>query len=441
MKQKCRRLAALLGSLLLAASLLTVPALAEGEEPRTGGDDSMIIFPPDPAPPTPTPTPSPTPEPTPSPTPEPTPSPTPVPEEPGNTQEDPDPPSNYDPEENGAQGGVTVPATTATPRPSAAPRPSTTPRPTQEPEQIQRPHLTLNTGSSSQPAPEETNGPRYVTFAKLNQKNNSLAVTLFYSGAGCVVVGGSGLAALIVLFLRSRRDHSRDAIFQEIAEAETRQASAPRRVPSQQGRSEQNSGRIPSAMPVLGAPQLQRRPSSSLPAQGERHPQPAPQPHRQAAPAPQAQPQAQVHRPQKPNPSAPLVPVSASIYTEEFSFPAEGQPQSQPQAAPKRILPRPAAKAPDLTAPRPEPAKEAPQPEKAPAGQQARPEQGTPKTGKKPAPEQSQLEQPAPEQPALEQLSFQQKPSQPARQAKAAPAPQESKPEPDDQLPGQLSFL
>lgn len=437
MKQKCRRLAALLGSLLLAASLLTVPALAEGEEPRTGGDDSMIIFPPDPAPPTPTPTPSPTPEPTPSPTPEPTPTPPPVPEEPVNSQEEPDPPSYYDPEENGTQGGgVTIPSSTATPRPSVTPRPSASPQPTQEPEQIQRPHLTLNTGSSSQSTPEDTEGPRYVTFAKLNQKNNSLAVTLFYSGTGCVVVGGGGLAALIALFLRSRRDHSRDAIFQEIAEAEIRQSPPPRRAPPQQGRSGQNSGRVPSPMPVLGAPQLQRRPSPSLPAQGERHPQPAPQPHRQAAPLPQVQPQAQVHRPQKPNPSAPLVPVSASIYTEEFSFPAEGQPPSQSPAAPKRILPRPAAKAPDLAASRPEPAKEAPQPEKSPAGQQTKPEQ--------PAPEQLSPEQgtPKPEKkPAPEQLSFQQKSSPPAQKAKAAPVPQEPKQEPDDQLPGQLSFL
>lgn len=145
-----------------------------------------------------------------------------------------------------------------------------TPRPA-----VERPSVSLNTGSSSSQA-EEDSGPNYVTFATLNVRGNSMAATLFYSGLGFIAVGVLGLVTVLVLYIRGRRRYAAtEQILEEIHQAETRQRPGP-----------------------AAASQEFDRPAAPM----------AP-----PAPAPYAS-----------SPNA-LVPEEASLYTEEFALPPQDQ--------------------------------------------------------------------------------------------------------------------
>ncbi|NBI17154.1 hypothetical protein D1841_04300 [Neglecta sp. X4] len=96
--------------------------------------------------------------------------------------------------------------------------------------QVGRPKLSLNSpGSSSASASagaSDSLEPNYFTFARLNQKANSMSITLFYGGAASALFGVIGLIMLLALFLHNRRLDERDGIFEEIAVAEQRQPEA-----------------------------------------------------------------------------------------------------------------------------------------------------------------------------------------------------------------------
>lgn len=409
MRHRFRRLAALLGAALLAVSIAAVPALAtEGGETVTfaeGRDDGIISFPTDPAPPTPTPepTPTPTPEPTPTPTPEPTPTQAPT------STDDPQEPVN-DPDNNGPGTGGTVdyttpvPASTHTPAPT--PTPAATPSATARP-QIERPKITLNTQNGTpSPAPADDDGPNYKTFAKLNMKTNSMAVTLFYSGAGCLVLGGGGAVTLLALVLKKRRRDSREEIFQEIEEAENRQRAMRSQsvAPPLQNRSAQEARppRQTSRAPQLGAPQLYGDPSGPA--------RPAYRPQNAASTAP-AQEKVVLHKvpktapaaPKKPASAGPIVPVAASMYTEEFSLPPIQAQETPVHRVPKQPVKEPAA------APAPE--------QKPPAARKAK-----------------SSSEPTKVLPAIPADT-------PLEQPKARRQPKPKPGDLDSQLPGQISFL
>lgn len=121
----------------------------------------------------------------------------------------------YDAEDDNFAGGTvtnTAPGSTG----------STTPR---------RPQQVLGGGTSSAPsgdasgslqvsATAEPSGPQYVTFAKLNLRSNSISLTLFYGGAGCIALGILGLILLLIVLVRSSRKNHRDRLIEEIALAE-----------------------------------------------------------------------------------------------------------------------------------------------------------------------------------------------------------------------------
>lgn len=166
----------------------------------------------------------------------------------------------------------------ATDPPTYTPGTIATPRPS-----LERPQVSLNMGSSSSSAEEESSGPNYVTFARLNVKGNSMAATLFYSGIGCIAAGVLGLAAILVFYIRGRRRYSNaDGILEEIHEAEARQ-----------------------------------RPGQHPPAQELRQPAAPPQPVRPAPPA------------------GAIMPEEASVYTEEFSLPPSEKMSGEPVYAPQ----------------------------------------------------------------------------------------------------------
>ena len=145
-----------------------------------------------------------------------------------------------------------------------------TPRPA-----VERPSVSLNTGSSSSQA-EEDSGPNYVTFATLNVRGNSMAATLFYSGLGFIAVGVLGLVTVLVLYIHGRRRYAAtEQILEEIHQAEVRQHPGP-----------------------AAASQEFARPAAPM-----------------APPAP---------APYAPPPNA-LVPEEASLYTEEFALPPQDQ--------------------------------------------------------------------------------------------------------------------
>lgn len=145
-----------------------------------------------------------------------------------------------------------------------------TPRPA-----VERPSVSLNTGSSSSQA-EEDSGPNYVTFATLNVRGNSMAATLFYSGLGFIAVGVLGLVTVLVLYIHGRRRYAAtEQILEEIHQAEVRQQPGP-----------------------AAASQEFARPAAPM-----------------APPAP---------APYAPPPNA-LVPEEASLYTEEFALPPQDQ--------------------------------------------------------------------------------------------------------------------
>lgn len=64
--------------------------------------------------------------------------------------------------------------------------------------------------------------PRYITFARVTQKSNSMSRVLFYSGSACIGGGVLGLIVLAVFIARGRRS-DREEIFNEIEQAAMRQ--------------------------------------------------------------------------------------------------------------------------------------------------------------------------------------------------------------------------
>ncbi len=166
-----------------------------------------------------------------------------------------------------------------------------------KPPSSSRPKIALNAGSSSaspsgsSPDPSSLE-PNYITFARLDQKANSMSMTLFYGGAGCVLFGVLGLVFLLALFVHNRRRRyadDRDGIFEEIAQAENRSPYAPQ---------------------ALGDLQPQRPQSAQRPAQtAQRSAQPARQAQR---PMPPAQP-----------PYYDPAPPQDNLYTEEFDLPQQ----------------------------------------------------------------------------------------------------------------------
>ncbi len=343
MVPKRRRFAVLLGSLLFAASILSVPALATEEGgfvPYTeNGDNGAIVFPTNPAPPTPTPepTPTPTPVPTPEPTPVPTPEPTPVVDPTPSEDPDDDPPYVPDNPTPRPSTGPNNGGTVTTPAPT--PHPSNRPVPTEQPV-IQRPVVTPKPDGPVVSSPEIIDdGTNYVTFAQLNVKNNSLAIALFYGGLACAVLGTAGLIFFLVRFLQKRRRDEKAAIFREIEAAENRQ----------------HTNRVPSGTPELMVSPNHGHPTPHPSQSREHSPHPQTPAPRQHSAAPAAQhpssphptsleeehpfsatrrntphvPAASSTRPQT-GPNAPLVPMQASMYTEEFSLTAE-----EPAAPPK----------------------------------------------------------------------------------------------------------
>ena len=76
-------------------------------------------------------------------------------------------------------------------------------------------------GAQQADASVESTGPQYVTFARLNLRSNSIALSLFYGGAGCIALGVLGLIILLIVLIRSSRKNHRDRLIQEIAHAET----------------------------------------------------------------------------------------------------------------------------------------------------------------------------------------------------------------------------
>ena len=83
----------------------------------------------------------------------------------------------------------------------------------------------FGSGIQQAEAPVEASGPQYVTFARLNLRSNSMALTLFYGGAGCIALGVLGLIFLLIVLVRITRKNHRDRLIEEIAHAETQAAA------------------------------------------------------------------------------------------------------------------------------------------------------------------------------------------------------------------------
>lgn len=289
MKRKTRAILAVLGAILLCAALFSLTALAEEGEGMEQGQEGEPTFSEAPLEPT---------EPT-----EPTEPPVddPISSQPTDSSQTEPPlssvPSGEDPVSSTLEPLPTPdnPEPDVTPIPQEEPVeqepydvedvPAPTPQSTRAPTQIQKPNLerpkaVLNTQSSSSPSSSsesQDSGPNYVTFATLNQRNNSLSITLFYGGVGCVSVGVLGLLALLIFTIRGRRVDDRDGIFEEIQEAESRQPAA-------------------HTMP--------RQPEEAYPAQAKHV-------------------SAKIELPPSPKRAVPkdaIVPEEASLYTEEFTI-------------------------------------------------------------------------------------------------------------------------
>lgn len=272
----------------------TPPVSDPTDEPTAGPTDEPTVEPTDEptGEPTDAPTDAPTDEPTGEPTDEPTAEPT---DEP--TPEPTEEPTYVEPSGNaGGTTGGDAPTGPRTPRgsgtaivqPSFAPRGSAAPIATPTPK----------------PDPE-TLEPRYITFAKVTQKSNSMSRVLFYSGAGCIGAGVLGLLVLTVFIIRNRRIDDRNEIFEEIAHAEIRQPVQVRgrRQPETgyEGYEEYESYPQPPAAP-------EPVPSQELGVGS----------HGQAPRGYEAQPV--LHRPE---PESLAMPVNGSLYTEEFEIPQE----------------------------------------------------------------------------------------------------------------------
>lgn len=140
-----------------------------------------------------------------------------------------------------------------------------------------------NSGSvRRRPVNEETeSGPHYVTFARLNLRSNSMAITLFYGGAGCLLAGLIGALLILLAVVRGRRPTAgRDRLYEEIVEAE----NEARRTRSQGG----------GYRPLEEGASRRERPQS---AQAQRRPAPARSPRRES----------------------PVVPRRVSMYTDEIN--------------------------------------------------------------------------------------------------------------------------
>lgn len=444
MAPKRRRFAVLLGSLLFAASIFSIPALATEEGglvPYTeNGNNGVIVFPTDPAPPTPTPEPTPTPTPEPTPTPTPTPAPTPV-VDPTPTEEPDDPP--YVPDDpaptpsrrpNGA-GAVT---------PAPTPHPSNRPTPTEQPS-VNRPKITpkpQNPVVSSPEGPDD--GTNYVTFAQLNVKNNSLAITLFYGGLACAVLGAAGLTVLLVRFLKKHRRDEKAAIFREIEAAENRQhpSRAPNRMPELV--TSLNHGH-PVAHPA-DAPS-HREPASRLPESAARQPSAPSSPVSRPSSSEGELPLASTYRgvshasaapSARPGTgaNAPIIPVHASMYTEEFSLPEEESPAPAPKPQMASRLRQSAQR----------PAEKQTVPEQhsgasAPAAKPAKPEHSAPPSPPAEAPKPIKQEPPVQKKVEAPKKEPPPAPEAPAPSARAAKKPEKGNEPTDAQIPGQMSLL
>ena len=127
-------------------------------------------------------------------------------EEPSYTQPEEDPwsSSSQDEEESSSHSSRLDAILSATPRPDVTPRPYS-PKPSSTPKAggmaVDRPKITPNPGGATQSP--ETQEPDYRTFAQLDQRANSMSITLFYGGFACVVLGAVGLLTLLILFLRA----------------------------------------------------------------------------------------------------------------------------------------------------------------------------------------------------------------------------------------------
>lgn len=325
--KKARMILGLLLALLVLGTI--VPAVGFAQDAQTGDgtgnispdDPPDVTDPTEPPPDDPTPPPE---DPTPPPTDDPTPPPT----------DEPTPPPTDEP--------TSDPTTEPTDEPTAEPTDEPTVEPTQEPTYsgsaeeptssspprvtrgsgggIRQPNLssggptisTPTSRSSGNETPENAE-PRYITFARVTQKTNSMSRVLFYSGAACVGTGVMGLVVLVIFVVRGRRGDKQEEIFAEIEQARAAQAQA------------QAASRVrQKAPPQEYAEYAQEDPYAQYDAGGkeeyeggyEEPYQQSPQQARYAqgydAPAPS------LHRPE---PEDLAVPVNGSMYTEEFELP------------------------------------------------------------------------------------------------------------------------
>ena len=215
------------------------------------------------------------------------------------------------PEEPGPGIGNGVVEQPTTPRQTPKPTPRSSSSSASSRPQIERPQLSLGTGSSSAApsSPAEDSGPNYVTFARVNQRHNSMSLTLFYGGAGSILVGVIGLGLILAFYFHGRRVDERDGIFEEIAQAEQR---SPQAYPPHQPRP------APPQPPAVGEGY-----AAAAPAQDSLYTEefevPAQQPSQQGYAAP----------------------AQDSLYTGEFEVPVQ-QPGQQGHAAPAPQAPAPA---------------------------------------------------------------------------------------------------
>lgn len=365
MNKKHRLIIRRVCGLLLAAALLCAFALpawaAEGDmdtqvEPGGGENDPGGEGPVDPDPgvdPTPgvdDPTPPPADDPTPPPTDDPTPPPT----------DDPTPPPSDDPD---ATPGPDDP----TPPPDGGEE-TPTPEPTEEPPVYVDPGTnnnnnaggTANSGSSgprnpggtiaqpsfsprSTPPPIQSSSsqeedpadkePRWITFARVTQRTNSMSRVLFYSGASCIGAGALGLLVLMVFIIRNRHiDARNDRIFEEIAQAETRQQPSP----AGRSRQQEDTGEVEYGYEGYDSSYDGYGPEGGGPGGQDAWEQDAGDERACFRQSPQGYdvPPPRVDRPE---PESLTVPVNGSLYTEEFEIPRQARyvpPQEPVQPAP-----------------------------------------------------------------------------------------------------------
>lgn len=267
--------------------------------------------------------PTPPPEGDPTPPPEGEPTPTPDGEEPTPGPEDPTPepteePTQAPPPEEFTGGGDNTPSNTAPRAPigsgSGIVQPSFSPRSTAPP---------ITSSASSEEEDPATREPRYITFARVTQKTNSMSRVLYYGGVSSIGVGVLGLLILLIFVIRNRRiDARNDRIFEEIAQAEIRQPAPAR--PRQPEHEAYDGGGYSGTGGDVPPPPGGQEPDY-------------PQDYGYEAPPPA------VHRPE---PEALTVPVNGSVYTEEFDIPRPApeyqappspppvQPPANPDAAP-----------------------------------------------------------------------------------------------------------